>query len=102
MFNDGSITDVVLKVPDLYVGLGDKFLVSGTDFDNAEDLEQLILADKEMQFVVLSDFHYYAVIVHKNSAHVLLKEEKSKEYIRLFPIPNQCKCLLQGHFVIAF
>lgn len=69
MFNDGSITDVVLKVPDLYVGLGDKFLVSGTDFDNAEDLEQLILADKEMQFVVLSDFYYYAVIVHKNSVY---------------------------------
>ena len=56
MFNDDKIPDVVLKVPDLYVGIGDKFLVNGTDFDNAEDLEKLILADKEMNFVVLSDF----------------------------------------------
>lgn len=59
MFKDDNIlniADVVLKVPDLWVGIGDKFLVNGTDFDNAKDLEQLILADKEMHFVVLLNF----------------------------------------------
>ena len=64
MFNEDTITDVVFKVPDLWIGIGDKFLVKGTDFDNAEDLEQLILADKEMKFVDLSDLYCLAVTIH--------------------------------------
>ena len=50
MFEMGKIPDVVFKIPNLWLGIGDKFLVSGADFNNAEDLEQIILEDKEMNF----------------------------------------------------
>ena len=53
MFENGKIPDVVLKIPNSWLGIGDKFLVSGTDFKNAEDLEQIILEDKEMNYGVL-------------------------------------------------
>ena len=50
MFEKGKIPDVVLKIPNLWLGIGDKFLVSGADFNNADDLEQIILEDKEMNY----------------------------------------------------
>ena len=46
--NTDTISDVVLKVSNLWVGIGDKFLVNGTDFDHSKDLEKLILAEKEI------------------------------------------------------
>lgn len=52
MFENSKIPDVVLKIPNLWLGIGDKFLVSGTDFNNAEDLEQIIFEDKERNYGV--------------------------------------------------
>ena len=56
MFENGKTPDVVLKIPNLWLGIGDKFLVSGTDFNHAEDLERIILEDKEVNGVLLAKF----------------------------------------------
>ena len=37
--------DVVLKLADSYLGIGDKFLEFGKDFTNQDDLEQLIKSE---------------------------------------------------------
>ena len=53
IYKDVKITDdVVLKLTDVYCGIGDQFLKHGVDFNTKEDLEQQLLEDKEMHFVV--------------------------------------------------
>ena len=52
IIKDVNISDVVLKLPDVFYGIGDKFLKRHEDFDTNEDLEQLILEDKEMRYLV--------------------------------------------------
>ena len=53
IYKDVKITeDVVFKVNDLDCGIGDKFLKNGIDFNTKQDLEQLLLEDKEMHFKV--------------------------------------------------
>ena len=75
MFENSKIPDVVLKIPNLWLGIGDKFLVSGTDFNNAEDLEQIIFEDKERNygvFQLLIFFDLVPSLTHQNLFYMVL------------------------------
>ena len=46
MFEDFKTADIVLKIPDSYLGIGDKFLVFGEDFSTVGDIEEIIQTEK--------------------------------------------------------